>query len=58
MEFKRLEHENPDAPFIFYPPPEKEIDQGKGHKSVFIKFELAPGGYATVVLSALYGRNF
>uniref|UniRef100_A0AC34FGS7 TRUD domain-containing protein n=1 Tax=Panagrolaimus sp. ES5 TaxID=591445 RepID=A0AC34FGS7_9BILA len=58
MTFKLLEHADPDAPFIFYPFPKEDYDYGKGNKSVYIKFELSPGSYATTVLTALFNREF
>lgn len=58
MFFKRIDHADPDAEFVFYPPPVEEKDYGTGHRSILISFELPSGAYATTVLSAIYGREF
>jgi tRNA pseudouridine13 synthase len=58
LTFKRLEHADLDALFTFYPPGENSSDCGTGHKSIYISFELSPGGYATTILTAIFGRDF
>uniref|UniRef100_A0A7E4VA11 TRUD domain-containing protein n=1 Tax=Panagrellus redivivus TaxID=6233 RepID=A0A7E4VA11_PANRE len=58
MTFKRIQHEDLDAPLVFYPPQESEPDLGTGYQSILLTFSLRPGSYATTVLSELYGKSF